>query len=110
MKYDPKEMHQNFLRIIENPINKREVTIMEEQEKFLKRLARDNGITVEEMNQYITARIRRGLVSPESSVRRQWEMIPCIGEIPTPEEYLGYVLKRIYEEGREDLLRRYLIK
>ena len=82
---------------------------MAEQETLLERLARENKTTVEVMREKITARIKAGLNDPDPERRAQWEKIPHAGEIPTPEEWLEYAVGRIYEEGREDLLRRYLM-
>lgn len=81
---------------------------MEKQEMLIERLARKRGVTVEVMKEQISMRIREGLGDPDSIKREQWEKIPCIEEIPTPEEYLDYVLKQVYEEGQEDLLKSYL--
>ena len=83
---------------------------MEKQEKFIERLARRQGITVEVMRDQIALRIKEGLKDSESNHRLQWEQIPHTGDMPTPEEYLDYALMRIYEEEREDLLRQYLIE
>lgn len=82
---------------------------MAEQETLLERLARERDITVEEMRAQIEARIERGWNDPNPEKRAQWRKIPCVGKIPTPEEWLKYAVGRIYEEGCEDLLRRYLI-
>ncbi len=83
--------------------------MMKKQETFMERLARKQGIKVEEMKEKIALRIKEGMSDADSHRRLQWEQIPHVGDIPTPEEYLEYVLKRIYEEGREDLLKQYLL-
>lgn len=80
---------------------------MEEQETLFERLARERGITVEEMRAIISARIEKGLHDPDPKKRAQWERIPCAGEVPTPEELLRYVVKKLKAEGREDLLSWY---
>ena len=82
---------------------------MEEQETLFERLARERGITVEEMRAIISARIEKGLHDPDPEKRAQWERIPCAGDVPTPEEWLRYSVERLKEDGREDLLRHYLI-
>lgn len=82
---------------------------MAEQETLFERLARERNITVEEMREQIEARIERGWNDPDPEKRAQWGKIPCAGEIPTPDEWLKYVVEKLTEEGREDLLRRYLI-
>lgn len=82
---------------------------MEKQETLIERLARKQGITVEEMREQIAMRIKEGLNASDPKRRAQWEKIPRAGDIPTPEEYLEYILERVYEEGREDSLKQYLI-
>ena len=82
---------------------------MEKQETLIERLARERGTSVEEIRKLLAARIEAGLNDPDPERRAQWEKIPHAGAIPTPEEYLEYSVKRLYEEGREDLLRRYLM-
>lgn len=71
---------------------------MANQESLLERLAQDNNMSVEKMHKQL-----------DPKHRAQWERIPCAGERATVEEWLEYVVKRIYEEEREDLLREYLI-
>lgn len=80
---------------------------MAEQETLFERLAHERGITVEEMRAIISARIEKGLHDPDPAKRAQWERIPCAGEVPTPEELLRYVVKKLKAEGREDLLSWY---
>lgn len=80
---------------------------MEKQETLIERLARKQGITVEEMREQIAMRIRKGLSDTDPNRRLQWEQIPHVGDIPTPEEYLDYVLKWVYKEGCEELLKQY---
>ena len=78
---------------------------MENQETIFERLARERNITVDEMKAIIADRIRAGLNNPDPEKRAQWQRIPCAEEIPTPEEWLRYVVERLREEGWEDLLR-----
>lgn len=77
------------------------------EEHIFERLARERGITVEEMRAVISARIERGWNDPDPEKQAQWRKIPCAGEIPTPDEWLKYVVERLEGEGREDLLRWY---
>lgn len=81
---------------------------MENYEAIIDKLARERNITVEEMKEIISARIKAGMKNPDPERRAQWERIPHAGEIPTPEEWLRYAVDRIRAEGREDLLREYL--
>ncbi len=76
-------------------------------EHLFERLACERGITVEEMRGIISARIERGWNDPDGEKRAQWRRIPCAGEIPTPDEWLKYVVEKLETEGREDLLRWY---
>lgn len=80
---------------------------MAEQEFLLERLARENSVTVDEMRKQLENRIKQGLTNPNPELRSQWEQIPCSGAIPTPEEYLDYVVKELHDEGCEYLLRKY---
>lgn len=77
------------------------------EEHIFERFVRERGITVEEMRAIISARIERGWNDPDPEKRMQWRKIPCIGEIPTPDEWLKYAVERLKGEGREDLLRWY---
>lgn len=74
------------------------------EEHIFERFARERGITVEEMRAIISARIERGWNDSNPEKQAQWRKIPCAGEIPTPDEWLKYVVERLKEEGREDLL------
>lgn len=70
-------------------------------------LARERGITVEEMRAIISTRIEKGWNDPNPEKRVQWRSIPCKGELPTPDEWLRYAVERIKADGKEELLRRY---
>lgn len=77
------------------------------EEHLFERLARERMITVEEMREIVSARIDRGWNNPNEEKRAQWREIPCAGEIPTPDEWLKYVVEKLEAEGREDFLRWY---
>lgn len=79
-------------------------------EHIFERLARERGITVEEMRAIISARIENGGNDPDPKKRTQWRKIPCVGEIPTPDEWLRYAVEKMKDDGREDLLRKYSIR
>ncbi len=70
----------------------------------IERLARERKLTVEEMEAVISERTRAGMNDPNPEKRAQWERIPHRGEMPTPEEWLKYVIGKMQKEGREDLL------
>ena len=77
-------------------------------EHIFERLARERGITVEEMRAIISSWIEKGWNDPNLEKKAQWRKIPCAGELPTPDEWLRYAVKRIKNDGREDLLRKYI--
>lgn len=80
---------------------------MSEYRTFFEKLARDRNITVEEMRAIISARIETGMSDHDPARRAQWEKIPHAGDIPTPEEWLSYVIGRLESEGLSELLRWY---
>ena len=80
---------------------------MEKPKTLFERLARQRGISVEEMRSIIPARIEQGMNDPDPVKRASWERIPRAGDIPTPEEWLRYAVERLEEDGRGDLLRWY---
>lgn len=76
-------------------------------EHLFERLARERNISVGEMKQVISARIEQGLHDPDPEKRKSWEVIPCKGDIPTPEEWLKYAVEKLEVDGRDDLLSRH---
>lgn len=78
---------------------------MEKQDNFFERLARERNITVEQMKEIISTRIKQGLNDPDPEKRKSWEAIPCEGDIPTPEEWLKYAVEKLEIRGQEDVLR-----
>ncbi len=77
---------------------------MEKHENFFERLARERGITVEEMKNIISTRIEQGLHDPDPEKRRSWEAIPCEGDVPTPEEWLKYAVEKLEVSNKGDSL------
>ena len=77
------------------------------EEHLFERLARKRNITVEEMRAIISARIEEGWNNPDLEKRAQWRKIPCAGEMPTPDEWLKYVVETLEAEGCGELLRWY---
>lgn len=80
---------------------------MSEYRTFFEKLARDRNITVEEMRLIISSRIKSGMNDPDLVRRAQWEKIPHASDIPTPEEWLSYVVGKLEAEGLSELLRWY---
>ena len=77
-------------------------------EHIFERLARERGITVEEMRAIISARIEKGWNDQDPVKREQWRKIPCVGEIPTPDDWLRYSVELLKEDCGEESLRWYL--
>lgn len=69
--------------------------MLEKEEHLFERLARERNITVEEMRAIISARIENGWNDPDPEKRAQWRKISCAGDIPTPDEWLQYVVERL---------------
>lgn len=61
-------------------------------------LARERGITVEEMRMLITERIEKGWNDQNPEKRAQWRKIPCKGQLPTPDEWLWYAVGKWNQE------------
>ena len=79
------------------------------QEHIFERMARERNISVEEMRAIISDRIEKGWNDEDPEKREQWRKIPCAGEVPTPDEWLIYVIKKIKDDDQGNLLRKYLI-
>lgn len=77
------------------------------EEHIFERFARERGITVKEMRAIISARIEKGWNDSDPVKKAQWRKIPCAGEIPTPDEWLKYVVEKLKAEGWEELLQWY---
>lgn len=77
---------------------------MAEQETIFGKWAKERGIMESEMKRSISERIRQGMNDPDPEKQDQWKAIPCAGEMPTPEERLKYVVEKLKEDGRDDLL------
>ena len=72
---------------------------MSEYKTLFEKLAQDRNISVEEMRSIIAARIETGISDPDPVRRAQWEKIPHTGDVPSPEEWLRYVVEKLEEEG-----------
>ncbi|MCM1006324.1 MAG: hypothetical protein NC485_00040 [Ruminococcus flavefaciens] len=83
---------------------------MENQDNFFERLAHERNITVEQMKQIISNRIKQGLNDLDPEKRKSWEAIPRKGNIPTPEEWLKYAVEKLEMSGQGDSLRWFVGK
>lgn len=64
----------------------------------LEAVAAMNGISVSEVHAEIQNAIQEALENPDPSVQQFWASIPHKGDIPTPEEVIGYLSSR-YDSG-----------
>lgn len=78
-----------------------------EQASIFDVLAKREGISPDVVRAKIAARIQEGLRDPDPDKRAAWEQIPRAGEIPTPEEYVRFVVEKLEAEGLDHLLRWY---
>jgi len=72
-------------------IANREVIGMESEHLF-EYLTKQRGISVPELRKLISIRIESGILSDNPLEKSQWERIPHKGQIPTPDEWLQYVI------------------
>ena len=74
-------------------------------EHLFERLAKQRGISVPELRELISIRIESGILSDNSLEKSQWERIPHKGQIPTPDEWLQYVIATLKKEELDHFLR-----
>lgn len=67
-------------------------------QQILKRIARENQVSVEEIREEIAAAIQEGMYCPDPVVRQAWNAIPSKEEIPTPEEVIAFLAVQIAAE------------
>lgn len=61
----------------------------------IEKLARQKGISVQEVKEEIRIAIAIGLNSPDPAVRQYWAKIPRRGATPTPEEVVAYLARQV---------------
>lgn len=62
------------------------------------KIAKAEGITIEEVRQEIALAISYALKSDDPKVQRFWENIPCKGEAPTIEEVIDYIALQLVKK------------
>ncbi len=70
--------------------------------KILEQIAREHGVTVEEVREEMQKAITEAWVSPpkDGGVTAAYQRrVPCRGEIPTPEELIRYAAAEIRKTG-----------
>ncbi len=61
----------------------------------LNEVARNHGITLDEVRKEIDDAIAEARSCPDPIVQAKWKEIPCAGEVPTAEEVMVYVLEKM---------------
>ena len=65
-------------------------------EKILKKVARVNGVTVKEVETEIQDAINEAWNNPSDDVAAAYQRkVPCMGEIPTPDEFIRFMVNEI---------------
>lgn len=64
---------------------------IKDAEHALREVARQNNTTLEEVKKEIRLAMLAGLCNSDPAVQARWKDIPCVGEVPTPEELIAYV-------------------
>lgn len=60
-------------------------------EQAIRDIAMKEGRTVEYVRSQIKIAMLSGLCNPDPEIQARWKLIPCKGEIPTPEELITYL-------------------
>lgn len=72
---------------------------MQDFQKILEQVARDNNTTVEEVRKEIDIAIKAGMSSHDPAVQKEWSKMSKKGKTPTAEEVLAHLSKTI--SGRD---------
>ncbi len=65
-------------------------------EKILKKVARANGVTIKEVKTEIQAAINGAWKNPPDDAAAAFQRkVPCMGEIPTPDEFIRFMVNEI---------------
>ncbi len=67
---------------------------MEKAQKAIETVAQKEGQTVEQIRADMAEAIMVGWNNPEPEVRAIWDTVPHIGERPTPEELIIWLVQR----------------
>lgn len=60
-------------------------------ERAIRDIAIQEGKTVEYIRLQMKIAMLSGLSNPDLEIQARWKLIPCEGEIPTPEELITYL-------------------
>ncbi len=63
-------------------------------EAALRKVARKNHTTLEEVRKEIRLAMIAAMCDPDPSIQRGWREIPCAGAALTPEDLIAYIAKQ----------------
>jgi len=64
-------------------------------EKALEQIAKKEGVSIDTVRKEIQHAICTARQSSDPKIQTAWRAVPCKGKIPTPEELILYIAKRI---------------
>ena len=70
----------------------------------LAEVARNNGVSLDEVRRDITEMIRTEMMNPDPEIRREWADAPFRGKEPTPEEFVAWMTRQSVEKAVQDNL------
>lgn len=66
--------------------------------RAIETLAKEKGISVEEVRNEIQIAIDMGMANRDPEVQAYWRKIPYKGNKPTPEEVIAYIAKQVKKD------------
>lgn len=71
--------------------------------KVYREVAKQNGVSVQEVKREMQAAITEAYNARESGeTAKAWKDLQCRGEVPTPEELIGFVLREVLKQEIND--------
>lgn len=64
-------------------------------ERAIRELAMREGKTVEYIRSQMNLAMLAGLCNQNPDIQARWKKIPCMGDVPTPEEVITYLATHI---------------
>jgi len=68
-------------------------------EKTIQRIAEREGVPVEHVRQQIRIAMLTGLCSTDPELKAFWDSVPHEADIPTPEELITYISRKIITDS-----------
>lgn len=69
---------------------------------ILKKIARQNDVSLEEVKAEIAMAIQIGMGSADAQVQQRWNEVPKAQDVPSVEEVIAFVAARILETEQAD--------